>query len=98
MPDADEPQQIVIPLIVLGQQHEMIRLLVARYSIRPTPRRDIPLDTDDRLDPRLKRLTIEIDSPVQAAMISERQRLKTKLFGMLNKIRNTAQAIQKTEF
>ena len=97
MADADQPQQVVIALIILGQQDKMIRLIIARGSIRPAARRDVPLDADDRLDPCLLCLAIEIDDAVQAPVVSQGKGLKSKLARVFHKVGNAAQAVQQAE-
>ena len=49
-----ELQEVAVPGLVLGEQREVVVLLLvlARVPLEPRPRRDVRLDADDRLDAR----------------------------------------------
>src|SRR5262249_2347307 len=66
------------------QQHEVVRLamtLEARVALEAIRSRDVCLGAEDRLYACLRRLDVEIDGPVQGAVIGERERRHAQLLG-----------------
>src|SRR5207302_8570150 len=68
-------RSIPVSLRVRGQQHEMKRGRVQLgVPIRHPPRRDVGLHPDDGRDGVRAGLLVELDRPVQRAVIGDRQR------------------------
>ena len=67
-----QPHQVVEAVLVARQQHQVVRG-VAR-AVGAGAARDIRLHAENRLDPGLARLLVELDGAEQRTVISERQR------------------------
>ena len=62
--------EIAVADIVLGQQHHVVAaVLVPGRPVEARPGRDVGLDADDRVDARPVGRPVEIDRPVQHAMV-----------------------------
>ena len=63
-------------------------------AIAALPAGDVSLDADDRLDPGLARLLIELHGPEQHAMVGERERRHLQLRRARDHARDRAGAVQ----
>ena len=73
--EADELDQVLVADLILRQEDEVVVLGVGLAALRAHPaRRDIRLDADDRLHPRLVRRLVEVDRAVERAVIGEGDR------------------------
>jgi len=64
--------RFVIPLVVLGEQQQMMRLVIELpILVLHAPRSQIGFQSNDRLDALLFCLVVEIDHPIHRAMIGD---------------------------
>ena len=69
----DELDEVAVPSLVLREGGQVVPLLVVRRAVEPAPQRHVQLAADDRLDARRRRRLVEIDCPVQPAVVRDRQ-------------------------
>ena len=70
----NERYEVLVAGEVLRQEHEVPRFAVAlrpRIPVEAVVPRDVRLDSDDRLDPRVSAERVEVDRAVERAVIGE---------------------------
>ena len=91
-----QPDEIAIAGLVARQQGEMIGRVALR--IRPIldrTRRHVGLDTDDRLDPGLRRRLIKFNRAVQVAVIGNRDRRHPHFGRLFHQLLHPHRAVEK---
>ena len=71
-----EPEQVAVPGLVLGQERQVVVLLLALAGgpVEPRARRHVRLDPDDRRDARGPRGLVEPERAEHGAVVRDRQR------------------------
>jgi len=77
--------------VVLGEHREVV---VAALALLHGAQRLVDLTAEDRLDPALLGLLVEVDRPRDRAVIGERDRGLTALLGPLDQARDLRQPVQ----
>ena len=88
-------QQVPVPLHVLCQQQEVVRALVGRALPMAALLGKVGLQPDDRLDARFLALGVELDCPVQPAVVRDCKGFHAKLPGALHHWTDAAEAVEK---
>ena len=92
-----ELDQVAVSRLVLCQHGHVVGLLVVRVPVVPASWSDVHLAADDRCNPvRLGRL-VEVDGPVQPAVVGYCQVAHAQLRSPLDEGVDTAQAVQEAE-
>jgi hypothetical protein len=70
----DQPDQVLVAAEALREEDEvMVGLLLTRdrHALAPVPERDVGFDADDRTDPLLERLLVELDRPEEVSVVGD---------------------------
>ena len=94
---SDELDQVTVACLVLRQHGHVVGLLVVGVPVVPASRRDIHLAADDRRYPVRPGSLVEVDGPVQPAVIGYRQVAHAELRRPLDERFDTAQPVEETE-
>ncbi len=82
---------------VLGQQRQVIagRLAAGRPAlVKATARGDVGFVADDRVDPRILRLAIELQRTVQVAVVGQRQRVHAVIDAAIDQFADVAGPVE----
>ena len=96
----DELDQVLVARVILGQQNEMVVglfLALCGLPIAAVARRHVRFDSDDRADPLLERLLIELDGAEQIAVVRDGDRLHPECDGLLEHLVDLLRAVEKRE-
>jgi hypothetical protein len=88
-----ELDQVPVPGEILREEDHVEVALAAR-AILARAGRDVRLHPEDRLDPRLLRLLVELDRPEQVAVVGERERGHAELGRALDHRVDLARAVE----
>ena len=91
--DRRKLQKIFIPLLVHCEERQVMHQLFA--FLKPRPRRDVRLVTDNRLDSRGERLLVEFERRVHVAVVCYRERWHFQLFCALDERFQLAETVKK---
>ena len=94
----DQLDEVPVSRLILGESRQVVPLLVVRCSVEPAPQRHVQFGPDDRLDAGSRRRLVEVDCPVQPAVVGDRQAVHPKLHAPVNQRFNTAEAVQHAVF
>ena len=92
-----ELHEIFVALIVHRKDRQVVAsLILRRITIVPRARRNVRLHAKDWLDVSFFCRLIKINHPTHRAMVSDRTRLHTKLFRLVDELLDLCQSIQQT--
>ena len=95
----DDLDQILVAGLILSEQDQMpLPLVLVGLFVSQLARRRIDFAADDRLDPLLLALFIEIDRAEHHPMIGDRQAVHAQLFRPRDHILNARRPVQQTVF
>ena len=89
----DQPDEVVVAGAVLGQQGQVIGTLIGSRFGEPALLGDVHLAADDGPDARLLALGIELDGPVEGAVVGEGKALHAQLTGPSHQRPNATKAV-----
>ena len=91
----DELDQVVVPLLGLGEQHQVIGRFARRAALRaPIARRDVDLAAEDRIDPALARLVVKDHRREHVAVLGDRHRRHLQLDRLVEQLLDPARAVE----
>ena len=93
-----ERQQVVVPLSVAGEQRQVVGRLLLRVTRAAVSRRDVRLHADDRFDATGARLLVEVDHPVERAVVGDSARLLPKLLDAIEQLGDAREAVEQAVF
>ena len=90
--------QVAVAGVVAGQQHQVVGAALRRVLVQPALVGDVDLAADDGLDARVAAGRVEVDHPVEGAVIGDRQGVHAQLPGPRHQVGDTADAVEHTVF
>ena len=99
VPRGHELDQVVVPLLVLGQEHQVVRRLAGRAALGAAiARGDVHLAPQDRIEPALARLVVEDDGREHVAMLGDRRGRHPELDTLVQQLLDAAGAVEQGIF
>ena len=95
---ADQADQVLVPGVVPGQHGEVKGAALGLGLGVAAALGHVHLAADDRLDPRLAALGVELHDTVQRAVVGDGQRLHAELLGSADQMRDAADPVEKAVF
>ena len=96
---SDQPAQVLVAAVVLGQKDEMEGLAVGlALLVGHRPSSDVGLDADDRLDALVLRRLVERDGAVQGSVVRDGHRIHALGRRRVDQLRDPAEAVEQAEF
>ena len=93
----DERDKVLVALHIAREHDQVVGRTVGPLSPEAAPRGDVGLDADDRLDPARGGLAVEIDGPVERAMIRHGDRFLAQRFHAVHQRRHLGHAVEQRE-
>ena len=91
----DELDEVLEALLVLGEQHEVVRRLTGRAAlVAAIAGRDVDLAAEDRIDAALPRRIVKDDGREHVAVLGDGQRRHLELLRLVEQLVDAARAIQ----
>ena len=98
VPGAAELEQVQITLAVLRDHRQVVRITVGPpLALEPGAGRHVELAADDRLDPGLQALLVEVDGAVHHAVIGDADRRHPEVGGLAHKAADPARPVEERE-
>ena len=95
---ATKLEQVIVANLVFGQKKDMVGILISGSAGMALDRSNVKFTANDWLYVRFLGLKVELNDPIQGTMVSDGQAFHPKLFGPLNQLGDTAQAVKQTVF
>ena len=89
--------QVLPPLVRLGEQHQVIRLRLAARSCRTAALRDVDLAAEDRLEAAIPRMVVEHHRREHVPVLGDRQRRHLQLHRFVEQLVDAAGAVEQRE-
>lgn len=95
MAEADESDEVSVPLLICSEQDKMVVLLaVSHPAFTPVPWRKVDLAADNRLNFALLCLFVELDRPAHYPVVGKSEGVHTAGYGFVEERRDLAGRIQ----
>ena len=94
----DEPAEVPVADVVLGEKDEVERLGVGlALLVAHRPARDVRLHADDRADPARERRLVERDGPVERPVVREAEVREPEPLRLVHEVGDPAEAVEQGE-